>query len=79
MFKSICDIIKKSALASASFLAIGVILETAAQLLTLENMLPIFFAYAGVMAIFIGAVGLIGTLIAVMIPKINQQLQACQH
>ncbi|MCW8932431.1 MAG: hypothetical protein OQL19_19620 [Gammaproteobacteria bacterium] len=79
MFKSACDVVKKSVMLSALFLTIGALLEIAAQLLTLENMIPVFFAYAGVMAIFIGLVGILATLVAVLIPGINQRLQACQH
>lgn len=79
MFKSACDVIKKMVMLSAFFLTIGALLEIAAQLLILESMLPIFFAYAGVLALSLGFVGIITTLIAVMIPKVNQQLQHCQH
>lgn len=79
MFKSACDAIKKSVMLSAFFLTIGALLEIAAQFLTLESMVPVFFAYAGVMAIFLGLVGMLGTLVAVLIPTINQRLKACQH
>lgn len=79
MFKSTCDAIKKSVMLSAFFLTIGALLEIAAQFLTLESMVPIFFAYAGVMAIFLGLVGMLVTLVAVLIPTINQRLQACQQ
>jgi len=56
MFKSACDVVKKSVMLSAFFLTIGALLEVAAQLLTVESMVPIFFAYAGVFAIFLGFV-----------------------
>ncbi len=79
MFKSACDVIKKMVMLSAFFLTIGALLEIAAQFLILESMLPIFFAYAGVLSLFLGFIGIITTLIAVMIPKVNQQLQHCQH
>jgi hypothetical protein len=79
MFNSACDVLKKSVMLSAFFLTIGALLEIAAQFLTLESMVPVFFAYAGVFAIFLGLVGILATLIAVMIPKVNQHLQSCQH
>lgn len=79
MFKSACDVVKKSVMLSAFFLTIGALLEVAAQLITVESMIPIFFAYAGVFAMFLGFIGLLATLIAVMIPKVNQHLQSCQH
>ena len=79
MIKSTCDVMKKSVMLSAFFLTIGALLEIAAQLLTLESMLPVYFAYTGVFAIFLGIVGIFVTLIAVMIPKVNQSLHSCQH
>ena len=79
MIKSTCDVMKKSIMLSAFFLTIGALLEIAAQFLTLESMLPVYFAYAGVFAIFLGIVGILATLIAVMIPKVNHNLRACQH
>jgi hypothetical protein len=79
MFNSACNTVKKSIMLSILFLTIGVLLEIVAQILTLENMIPVYFAYAGIFAIFIGIVGIIATLIAVMIPKVNRHLQECQH
>ncbi len=79
MFKSACDTVKISVMLSAFFLINGALLEIAAQFLTLDSMTPVFLAYAGVMAIFLGLVGLLGTLFAVMLPNVNQRLQACQH
>ncbi|MCP3850733.1 MAG: hypothetical protein GY694_10935 [Gammaproteobacteria bacterium] len=79
MFKSACDTVKISVMLSAFFLINGALLEMAAQFLTLDSMTPVFLAYAGVIAIFLGLVGLLGTLFAVMLPNVNQRLQACQH
>lgn len=79
MFNSACDAMKKSVMLSAFFLTIGALLEIAAQFLTLENMIPVYFAYAGVFAIFLGVVGIFATLVAIMIPKVNKHLQTCQH
>ena len=79
MFSSSCDVMKKSVMLSAFFLTIGALLEIAAQFLTLESMIPVYFAYAGVFAIFIGLVGILAVFIAILIPNVNQRLQACQH
>lgn len=79
MFSSACNVMKKSVMLSAFLFTLGALLEIAAQFLTLENMLPVYFAYAGVFAIFLGIIGMFATLIAIMIPKVNQSLQACQH
>ena len=79
MFNSACDAVKKAIMLSAFFLINGALFEIAAQFLTLESMAPVFLAYAGVMAIFLGLVGFVATFIAVMIPQINQHLEACQH
>jgi len=79
MFKSACDVIKKSVMLSAFFLTIGALLEIAAQFLAPESMIPVFFAYAGVFAIFLGVLGILATFIAILIPKVNQHLQGCQH
>ena len=79
MFKSACDVMKKSVVFSASLLMSGVLLEIIAQFLSLNSMVPIFFAYAGVFAIGLGALVLLGTFIAIMLPNVNQQLKTCQH
>ena len=79
MFSSACDVMKKAVMLSAFFLTIGALLEIAAQLLTLESMIPVYFAYAGVFAIFLGVVGIFSVLVAILIPNVNQRLQACQH
>ena len=79
MFKSACDVMKKSVMLSALFLTVGALLEIAAQFLTLESMIPVYFAYAGVFAIFLGAIGMTAVLVAILIPTINQRLQGCQH
>ena len=79
MFSSACDVMKKSVMLSAFFLINGALLEIAAQFLTLESMIPVYFAYAGVFAIFLGVLGIFAVLVAILIPNINQRLQACQH
>jgi len=79
MFKSACDAVKKSVILVAFFFALGATLEIVAQFLTLEGVIPVYFAYMGIIAIFVGLIILVATLIAVMIPKVNQHLQACQH
>ncbi len=79
MFSSACDAMKKSVMLSAFFLTIGVLLEVVTQFLSLESMVPVYFAYAGVFAIFLGVVGIFTVSVAVMIPSISQRLQSCQH
>ena len=79
MFKSACDAMKKFVVLSASLLVTGALLEVVAQLITVESMIPIFFAYAGVFAIGLGLIVLLGVFIAMMIPSISQRLGACQH
>ena len=79
MFKSACDVVKKSVILSASLLTIGALLEIVANFLTLESSIPVYFAYAGIFAMFFGILVLFITLFAVLIPKVNQHLQACQH
>ncbi len=79
MFKSACDVVTKSVILAAFFFAIGVTLEIVAQFLTLEGVIPAYFAYMGIIAMFMGLIILLATLIAVMVPKVNQHLQACQH
>ena len=79
MFKSACDVVKKSVMLSAFFFTMGALLEILAQIITTENMIPIYFAYLGIFAMLIGFIVLFVTLIAVLIPKVNQHLQSCQH
>ncbi len=79
MFSSACNAMKKSVMLSAFFLTIGVLLEITTQFLSLKSMAPVYFAYAGVFAIFLGIVGIITVSVAVMIPSVSQRLQSCQH
>jgi len=79
MFKSACDVVKKSVMLSASLLFVGALLEIGAIFLTLESTIPVYFAYAGILAMFIAVLVLFMTLIAVLIPRVNQHLQSCQH
>jgi hypothetical protein len=79
MFKSACDMVKMSVMLSAFFFTMGALLEILAQILTAENMIPIYFSYIGIFAMLIGFIVLFVTLIAVLIPKVNQHLQSCQH
>lgn len=79
MFKSACDVVKMSVLLSAFFLTVGALLEIAAQLLTLDTIIPVYFAYTGIFAILMGVFVLFITLIAVLLPKVNKSLHSCQH
>jgi len=79
MFKSACDVVKKSVILSALLLTTGALLEVGAKFLSFESIIPVYFAYAGIFIMFIGVFVLFITLIAVLIPKVNQHLQACQH
>jgi len=79
MFKSACDVVKKSVILSALLLVAGALLEVGSMFLSLESTLPVYFAYAGILAMFIAVLVLFITLIAVLIPKVNQHLQSCQH
>jgi len=79
MIKSACDVMKKSILLSATLLVVGVILEIIAQFLSFETIFPVIFTYGGFLAISLGVLIVLVTFAAIMVPKINQHLDACQH
>ena len=79
MIKSACSTMKKSLALSGVLLLTGIILEVIAQFLSLESMIPALFAYAGAISIFLGFIVLVAALIAMMIPKVNRDLDSCQH
>jgi len=79
MIKSACNAMKKSIMLSAALLVTGVVLEIIAQFLALETMIPVIFTYGGFMAISLGLLIILATLVAIMLPKVNQHLDSCQH
>ena len=79
MIKSACSIMKKSIVLTAALIVTGTLLEIAAQFLSLESIAPVVFTYSGVFAISLGLIIFTATLIAIMIPKVNQHLDSCQH
>lgn len=79
MFISACDTMRKVVILSASLFLIGILLEIMTQLITFESMISVFFAYAGIFAIGLGLVILLGVFIAMMIPAVSHHLDACQH
>ena len=79
MLKSACDVMKKSIVLTAALLLTGILLEIIAQFLSLETIAPVMFTYGGVFAISLGLIIFAATLIAIMIPKVNQSLDSCQH
>ena len=79
MIKSACSAMKKSIIISATLLITGVFLEVIAQFLSLETMVPVLFTYGGFFAIALGITIFLATMIVIMVPKVNQQLDTCQH
>jgi len=79
MIKSACDAMKKSIVLSAFFLLTGTLLEMIALLLSFETMIPVIFIYVGIFLISMGLIIFLATFIVIMIPKVNQQLEHCQH
>ncbi len=79
MIKSACNVMKKSIVSAAALLLTGTLLEIIAQFLSLETITPVIFTYGGVFAISLGLIIFTATLIAIMIPKVSQHLDSCQH
>ena len=79
MIESACSIMKKSIVLTAVLLLTGTLLGIIAQFLSLETIAPVVFTYSGVFAISLGLIIFAATLIAIMIPKVNQHLDSCQH
>jgi hypothetical protein len=79
MFKSACDTMKKSIITASLLLVFGTIIGLSGLLFSLESVYPVLIIYAGLFAISLGVLILLITLLAVMIPSVNQRLDACQH
>lgn len=79
MFKSACDTMKKSILLSAILIASGSALEVLALFLSFESMVPALFIYGGFAAISLGIVLMLLTLVATLLPGVNERLSSCQH
>ncbi len=79
MGKSACNVMNKSIMISVIFLSVGILLEIIAQFLSFESMVPALFTYIGFFAIFLGLSIITGTIIAILIPKVNHYLDSCQH
>ncbi|MCU7835036.1 MAG: hypothetical protein KZQ83_07230 [gamma proteobacterium symbiont of Taylorina sp.] len=79
MIKSACDVMKKSIMISAILLFAGTSLEVVARFISYESILPVIFIYTGFFAISFALMIVLATFIAIMIPKVNQRLDSCQH
>lgn len=79
MFKSACDVMKKSIILSVLLMLLGSVLEAGALFLSLETSIPVFLIYGGLAAIFLGLILLLVILFAVMLPNVSKRLSACQN
>ena len=79
MIKSACNTLKQVVVSSAAFIAVGVLLVLFAQLPSLSTVLPAIITYLGFFSVLSGVLLIAITAFAVMLPKINRQLELCQH
>ena len=79
MFKSACNALKQAVVSSAAFIAVGVLLVLSAQLPSLSTTLSAIITYLGFFSVLSGILLIAITGFAVMLPKINRQLELCQH
>lgn len=79
MIKSACSVMKKTVVFSISLIVIGSIFEVAALLMSLTSVFPATFTYLGLGFILFGVIGLAATTLAIMLPVVSRQLDACQH
>ena len=79
MKNSICAKIKKVSLLSLTFIFMGLLAELLVQLLSSSSLVSVTISYLGFFSIFIGFIIFILTVATVMLPKVNRQLDACQH
>jgi len=70
---------RKATFSSVVFILIGSALVFAAQLLSLQSVLPAVVSYLGFFSILAGAVILALTVLALMLPQVNRQLSLCRH
>lgn len=70
---------KLAAVLSAAFMAVGGLLVFVTQQLPLETSLPAIFIALGFFSIFVGVLGMVGTVVVVMLPYVSRQLDLCQH
>lgn len=79
MIKSACSVMKKTVIFSMSLIAIGSLFEVVALLMNLTSVFPATFTYLGLGFILLGVIGLVATTVAIMLPWVSKQLDACQH
>jgi len=79
MFKSACSTMRKATFSSVAFIIVGSSLVFAAQLLSLQTVLPVIVSYLGFFSILAGSVILALTVLALMLPQVNRQLSLCRH
>jgi len=79
MIKSACNLMKKATTSSISLVLAGSVLVLLSKLIVLDTMLPSITSYAGFILIFAGVLLMLLTMGAVMVPKISQRLEQCQH
>ncbi len=79
MIKSACNLMRRAVVLSAAFIVGGGLLLLVVQLLSLEAMASVVFNYLGLFSILAGILMFFATIIAIMVPKVNRQLDACQH
>jgi hypothetical protein len=79
MIRSACDVMKKTVIFSISLIVIGSLFEVVALLMSLTSVFPATFTYLGLGFILLGLIGLIAITIAIMLPGVSKQLDACQH
>ncbi len=79
MIKSACYLMKKAAASSATFIVLGGIIVLISQLLNLGTVAPAILSYLGFISVFVGLLIMLITLLALMLPKVSQRLEQCQH
>ena len=79
MIKSACNALKQAVVSSVAFIAAGVLLVLSAQLQLLPTILGAIITYVGFFSVLSGVLLIAIVVLAVMLPKINRQLDLCQH
>lgn len=79
MFRSACDLMKKSTLTSATLVIGGALLSLLAPTLPTKSALPMLVSYLGLFAVVFGSLLMVAIAIAILLPKVSRDMNLCRH